>query len=451
MSCKQSTLDGKLIITQNPSGLAGNHALTGESWRYLTGANIAMVDPDDPSSIQILTKEFYSACSPDISWTGDKMLFSAQEKKGDPWQIWEMDLKKLSSRKITSSEENAADPAFLPIDRVVFSKQVNDHPEFSGHALFTCNSDGSVVKQISLHPHTNFATTVLKDGRLLVITRQLYPETTGPMLMVIRPDGTKADLFYKGDTGTALLGRARETSDGMICFIESDSAQGGRGNVICIRYSNPMVGRINLTRDIPGNFNAVFPAKSGKMYVSYQKNALEPYALYEFDKSAGKLGAPVFQAAKGSIADVVMIDIHNRPRKLPSEVDPGVKTGQIMCQDINFSGLGIQDETTEKADRIEILGIDSTLGIVKVEEDGSFYLKVSANMPFRIQTLDRNNRVIRGPGAWLWLMPNERRGCIGCHEDRNLAPENNVPLAVKKMPVNVPVETEFIEKKVELE
>ena len=91
------------------------------------------------------------------------------------------------------------------------------------------------------------------------------------------------------------------------------------------------------------------------------------------------------------------------------------------------------------------------MGVVKVAKDGSFYLKVIADRPFQIRTLDENGKVVNS-GAWLWLRPNERRGCIGCHENRELAPENNVPLAVKRDPVNIPVQaSEIVEKEVELE
>ena len=40
------------------------------------------------------------------------------------------------------------------------------------------------------------------------------------------------------------------------------------------------------------------------------------------------------------------------------------------------------------------MGIDSILGLVKVEEDGSFYLKVIADIPFRIRTLDKDGNVM---------------------------------------------------------
>ncbi len=98
------------------------------------------------------------------------------------------------------------------------------------------------------------------------------------------------------------------------------------------------------------------------------------------------------------------------------------------------------------------MGIDTTYGVVEVEEDGSFQLKVMADTPFRIRTLDENGNVVGGPCSWLWLRPNERRGCIGCHEDPELAPENKVSLAIRKSPVIIPVHiTEVKEKIVDLE
>jgi hypothetical protein len=131
-----------------------------------------------------------------------------------------------------------------------------------------------------------------------------------------------------------------------------------------------------------------------------------------------------------------------------------VKTGLLLCQDINVTGFQsvINSPGTPKASMIEVLGIDSTYGIVPVEEDGSFYLKVIANEPFQIRTLDKDGHILCGPCSWLWLRPNERRGCVGCHEDPELVPINRIPLAVKKPPVIIPVHvSEVKEKVVELE
>jgi hypothetical protein len=102
--------------------------------------------------------------------------------------------------------------------------------------------------------------------------------------------------------------------------------------------------------------------------------------------------------------------------------------------------------------KIRILGKDSTLGEIDAEKDGSFYLKVIADIPFQIQTIDDKGNIVGKPCEWIYLRPNERRGCIGCHEDHELVPENKVSQAVKQAPVNIPVHiSKVVEKKVSLE
>ena len=188
--------------------------------------------------------------------------------------------------------------------------------------------------------------------------------------------------------------------------------------------------------------------------VSYRKSDAERYSLYEFDPEKKSLGHTVYHNTEYDIIDIVAAGKYDRPKKLPSEVDMHVKTGLLLCQDINVMGFQPTPNSpgTPKASMIEVLGIDSTYGVVPVEEDGSFYLKVLADKPFQIRSLDENGRVLYGPCSWLWLRPNERRGCVGCHEDPELVPVNRIPLAVIKLPVIIPVHISGVkEKVVELE
>jgi hypothetical protein len=454
ISCSRSSLDGKLIITQTMGNPAGLNRVTGESWRYVQAARIVVIDPGKPSSTNVLSEGFYSACSPEISPDGKFMLFAAQRKQEENWQIWIMDLENLKSSQVTSFTENCTDPVFLPNGRAVFSKNTANDTVKTGHSLYSCNTDGTDIRQLTFHPHANFATTVLHDGRLLTITRQLLPGLADPMFMVLRPDGTKADMFYKGARGAALLSRAKETNDGRILFIETDSSSDAKGNVVSISYNRPLHSRMNLTDRIPGSFNAVLPMPSGKYLVSYRAVDSENYALYEFDPANKVLEKKVYGNPDGNILDVILVKESTNPKKLPSEVDKGVKTGLLLCQDIHVTRMSMADHSTvfPQGGMIEIIGVDSTLGIVQVEEDGSFYLKVLADTPFQIRTLDENGNVVNGPCDWLWLRPNERRGCVGCHEDPELVPENNTPMAIKKSPVIIPIHlSEIIEKAVELE
>jgi hypothetical protein len=274
------------------------------------------------------------------------------------------------------------------------------------------------------------------------------------MLMILRPDGTKADMFYNDNKSNFIQGSARETNDGKIVFIESDKGNNVGGCLITITYDRPLHSRTNLVPEVKGDFHSVFPHSSGKMLVSYRKSDSDYYALYDFDPEKGDLGQPLYSSTDNDILEAVAVEEHPRPRKLPSEVDPHVKTGLILCQDVNVldPSVYMNKSLLKKVSKIEVLGINSSLGIVDVEKDGSFYLKAMADTPFRIQALDENEKVIYGPCDWIWLRPNERRGCVGCHEDHELVPENRVPFSVKKPPVIIPVHLKKIkEKTVELE
>ena len=79
--------------------------------------------------------------------------------------------------------------------------------------------------------------------------------------------------------------------------------------------------------------------------------------------------------------------------------------------------------------------MNDMIGETEIAEDGSFYLELTADQPVRFQTVNESGEIVRGPSAWLWVRPNERRGCVGCHANRELAPENVVPKAIEKAPV----------------
>jgi hypothetical protein len=450
----RSVKSGMMVATEAPGNIKDQDYINGVSWRYLTGSRIIAFNPDKPESFKVLTKGFYSACFPEISFDGRFMLFTAQQKADDPWQIWEMELDNLNSRKIRSFSENCADPAYLPGGRLVFSKLTVNDTVRNANCLFTCNLDGSGLTQITFSPQTNFATSVLKDGRLLTLSRSLMPETGTPMLTVMRPDGTKANLFYEAGKNSSLFSKAKETGDGKIVFIETDKGNKQRKNVISISYNRPLHTRINISSGIDGEFYYVMPLNPDKYLVSFRRSDSENFALYVFDPNKKSLGQTIFSDSQYSILDVAEVKEYERPKKLPSEVDMQVKTGLLLCQNINVinPSLPVDPGHLSKAVKIEVLGVDTTYGIVQVEEDGSFSLKVMADTPFRIRTIDENGNVINGPCSWLWLRPNERRGCVGCHEDPELVPENRVSIAVTKAPVIIPVHiTAIKEKIVELE
>ena len=73
-----------------------------------------------------------------------------------------------------------------------------------------------------------------------------------------------------------------------------------------------------------------------------------------------------------------------------------------------------------------------SLGEAPVETDGSFYVNVVGDVPFYVETLDRDGRVVQTMRAWTWVRKGDQRGCIGCHENKELSPENRVTQALHK-------------------
>jgi hypothetical protein len=71
------------------------------------------------------------------------------------------------------------------------------------------------------------------------------------------------------------------------------------------------------------------------------------------------------------------------------------------------------------------------LGEAAIEDDGSFHLLVPPNTPMQLQILDEDGIALR-TSAWMWTKNKENRGCIGCHEDGELSPENVFPKALGK-------------------
>jgi hypothetical protein len=70
------------------------------------------------------------------------------------------------------------------------------------------------------------------------------------------------------------------------------------------------------------------------------------------------------------------------------------------------------------------------LGEANVEPDGSFYVNVAGDVPFYLQALDQHGRALQTMRAWMWVRAGDQRGCIGCHEDKELAPENRATRAL---------------------
>jgi hypothetical protein len=75
-------------------------------------------------------------------------------------------------------------------------------------------------------------------------------------------------------------------------------------------------------------------------------------------------------------------------------------------------------------------GVKRVIGTVPIESDGSVSFKAPAVKSLHFQLLDEKYRALQTMRSFVGVMPNEQRGCLGCHEQHSKTPEFAVPNAI---------------------
>lgn len=73
-------------------------------------------------------------------------------------------------------------------------------------------------------------------------------------------------------------------------------------------------------------------------------------------------------------------------------------------------------------------------GLAKVEDDGSAHFMAPAGLQLYLQALDEDFNEVQRMRSVVQLQPGEQRTCIGCHEDRRLAPPARPGKALLRAP-----------------
>lgn len=437
----QSLQRGMVIATAVPVEVDLQMGDFGVDSRYIPSASIIAFHPgNEVAEPLILTQDFHSARSSQVSYDGTLLAFSGQKMEGDSWQIYILDLQSRELRQVTNSPGNCTDPTWLPDGRILFSLLSEEETAGPIHVLYRCETDGSSMERLMFHPNSAIASSVFQDGRILVQSQQKHPELGYKKLLAMRTDGTKAELFFDPDPGSSMLSRALETTDGRMYFVEKRVEGSAGGNLVSISKGNPMSYRRNHSVGVDGEFYSVYPAVNGDLYVSYRQKPADLFGIGLFDVQNNSIRDITKMNDKFHLLEPVLLESRRLPMKLPEIVDHAKEKGTLLCLDTNLSADSVTraKDDDRRTDKVQVYGLEGLLGEISVEKDGSFYIEVDADTPVRFQTVDAEGELLHGPSAWIWVRPNEKRSCIGCHEDRALAPENKVPQALYAGMVSIP-------------
>ena len=387
--------------------------------------------PDAPSAIvatsvdgnpgweRVLSRGLHSARSPHVSPDGARVVFAGRRTASDPWSLWETSTEGPRPRQLATGLE-ATGPLYLGPDRIAFSGRRNAG---EGWALFAIDRDGRRIERLTHHPGDDGSASILRDGRIVFSHRS--DGDVGPRrLFTVRPDGTGVELLYEAPDGATLVGRAIETADRKLLVVQMDASGARRAVAV-----DP-VGYRDMASIGPAERIHAVTRGMGVTLVAYAATPGARSGVYAL-RSEGAVRGVVILRDTVDVIDVMAADERPAPPALLSVVDPAKRIGWIYGIDVDLSDLPSRAPAGRSA-RLRVSSVESVWGEVDVEVDGSFFVELPADTPFRLETLDAEGNLVRGPSDWLWVRPGEHRGCIGCHEPSRMAPPNRVPIAVDR-------------------
>ncbi len=391
-----------------------------------------------------------------------KILFSYRKAGTEFYHLYEINVDGTGLKQLTTGEFDDYEPTYLPDGGIVFvstrcKRWVNCWMTQVG-VMHRCLGDGSRIEPISANTEHDNTPWVLPDGRLLYMRWEYVDRSQVEYhgLWTLNPDGTGQSVFFGNMHSFIVMLDAKPVPGSQKIVASFSPGHGVNEHAGIATLVSPEAGPDNqafavplhkgrLTKDpFPLAEDCVLAARDNEMVLLDGKR--EPEVIHRHS-GPGSLNEPrpvmprprerIIQPRTNptqAVGQMVLADVYTG-RNLA-----GVKRGEIkkllilesLPKQVNFSG---------GPDLVSWLGtftLERVLGTVPVEPDGSAYFEVPADRQVFFVALDANELSVKRMQSWCSVRPGEVISCVGCHEQRVLAPENKRPgtLAALRRPPN---------------
>lgn len=388
--------------------------------RFPKGAHLILLHAGKATS---LLPEFAASADADVFFDGARVLFAGKQKPDDPWQIWELDLKDHSVRKVVTTATDAVRPLYLPAGRMVYALRTS-----AGFKLDS-NDDGHPLAYTPLNPTTEpgelqlvyvhasaFPADILKDGRVLFESTYPLGDGSAPEMYLVYPDGSGLES-YRCDHGRARWG-GRQLSSGDVVFTHGSGLA---------RFTSPLAHEVQIAAPPAEYAGAIAETAAGDWLISARTQA-NPHYVIKLWKPGSPAMQTLFAQSGENLLEPVLVAARKPPTRFPSGLHPW-NYANLLALDARLSREGALQGTPSRV-RLETqdaAGHAVLMGTAPVEKDGSFFIKVPGNQPIRLSLLDAKGHVLRQEHGWFSSRGGEQRICVGCHTGPERASENRVP------------------------
>jgi hydrazine synthase alpha subunit-like protein/F5/8 type C domain-containing protein len=347
------------------------------------------------------------------------------------------------------------------------------------YTLHVMDADGQDLRQISPFENFEWTPSIDHQGRILYARWDYVDRNAMPFmsLWATMPDGTSAQAIFGNYTRkphAIFEPRAIPGSDKFI-FTASAHHSNTAGSLVLLDLNKGSDGEGPMTRLTP---EVPFPeveAWPSTYYVNPYPLSEEHYLVSWSDTPLVQTGLPAGAAALGvylfdafgnlnlvyrdpEISSMYPIPVRSRPRPpaMSSPIDwEAPKEGRMLVLDVNE---GLEKLPPNSVRSLRIVGVPAkdhpvmnrpvlgfvnddpgkfVMGTVPVEKDGSAYFRVPSGVSFFMQALDDEGRALQTMRSVTYVQPGQDYTCVGCHEPRNTAPPNSIPLAVAREPSKI--------------
>ncbi len=354
---------------------------------------------------------------------------------------------------------------------------LNECGVISATNLYSCKLDGSAVWRLTFNLSSDMDPFIMQDGRLLFASWQRARLDRGLpgriALFGVNIDGTDYAAFCT-EQGKRIKHMPCTTSTALAVFVEGDKVPwDGAGSLGCVRVRRPLHSYRPITGESDGLFHSPSSLPDGTILVSRRSaDGSDTHGVYRLDPVTGQRelifddpdyhdvqakavyvrpqpdGRSSVVTEKDPHGKFYCLSVHINDLAQPSWLPPGTVRRLRVLEGIPRTGERTPLAPNEGAAGLgpSALGIPPIvqrriLGQIEVEADGSFNIEVPANTPIELQILDADGMALRSCG-WIWARNHEPRGCIGCHEDGELTPENVLVKALMRPSIKLTLPAE---------
>ncbi len=450
--------------------------------------------PEAATLTQLFDAKDGIARNPAASYDARTVYFGYRPSEPGYYHVMAMDASGGSLRQLTDGPFHDFWPCPLPDGDLAFistrciSRVFCWRPQSS--VLFRMDTDGGHIVPVSLSNLTEWAPSVMNDGRILW-TRWEYQDKGadfGHTLWSIRPDGTFPEMIFGNDiiqpNGYA---NGREVPDtreicctlishfgdlnGPIALLDVDQGRFNPKAITCLTPEVPWPGAPPMEEC----FREAYPIARDYFLCSHAPR--DRFCLYLIDRFGNR--ELIYSDPTISSMCPTPMEARPVPPVIGGPANNGESQGEFMLADV-YNGLEpevprgtvkylrVVEEVRHDLDRLAdgeyrkdheafmqfyaspddiVTGpfgwptyvVKASLGLVPVEEDGSAHFYAPADKVLYFEALDKDFNEVQRMRSVIQLQPGEKRSCVGCHESRQAAPSSpRRPLAMMARAIDPP-------------